>query len=220
MWLQTAIKIPSMHPNTIHYSGKLIAEANKALVLLHGRNASAREMFMLESQMEIQDFAVIAPEAYNNSWYPLSFLAPSEQNEPWLNSACSMLENIEMELNQKGIASRDIYFFGFSQGACLCLEYAIHNAKRYGGITAIIGGLIGENINTGDYISDFEGTPILLMTSHPDKYVPLDRVRKTVEILKRKNAQVDLHVFENGGHQILPEALVLTRELLESSGFK
>lgn len=217
-WFQSTINLPIMHPNTIHYAGKPIAQASKALVLLHGRNASATEMLMLESQLEIPDFALIAPEAYNNSWYPLSFLAPTEQNEPWLKSGCTMLRNLETELNQKGIASRDIYFFGFSQGACLCLEYTTRNAKGYGGIAAFIGGLIGENINTGNYISDFDGTPILLVTSHPDKHVPLARVRKTQEILQRKNARVDLQIFENGGHQILPEALVLVRQLLNATG--
>lgn len=207
-----------MHPKTIHYSGKSIAEATKAFIMLHGRNASATQMFSLESKLEIQDYVLIAPEAYNNSWYPLSFLAPIEQNEPWLSSAFTMLENLETTLNQKGIASRDIYFLGFSQGACLCLEYVTRNAKRYGGVAAIIGGLMGEHINTGDYISDFEQTPILLTTNSPDKHVPLNRVRKTQEILQMKNARVNLQVFENTEHRILPEELVLIRQMLDPTG--
>src|SRR5690554_3639650 len=108
-----------MHPKTIHYSGKPIGKASKAAILLHGRNAPAAEMLSLKDELGLTDeeFAVVVPEAYNNSWYPLSFLAPTEQNEPWLSSALSTLEQLETELNQKGIVSGDIYFFGFSQGA-------------------------------------------------------------------------------------------------------
>lgn len=205
-----------MHPKNIHYSGKPIAEASKALILLHGRGALPADLLSLESELGLveQEFTLIAPEAYNNSWYPLSFLAPTAQNEPWLSSALTMLKNLETELNEKGIASKDIYFFGFSQGACLGLEYVTQEAKRYGGVVAIIGGLIGENINTGDYISNFEQTPILIATSNPDTHVPLDRVRKTAEILELKNAHVTLQIFENAGHQVLPEEIALARELL------
>lgn len=208
-----------MHPKTIHYSGKPIGKASKAVILLHGRNAPAAEMLSLKDELGLTDeeFAVVVPEAYNNSWYPLSFLAPTEQNEPWLSSALSTLEQLETELNQKGIVSGDIYFFGFSQGACLCLEYVTRNAKRYGGVVAVIGGLIGESINTGDYISNFEETPVLLATSHPDAHVPRDRVRKTAEILELKNARVNLQIMENGGHRVLPEEITLARKLFTGS---
>lgn len=204
-----------MHPKDIHYSGKSLTEAEKAIIMLHGRNAPATDILALETELPLQEFAVIAPEAYNNSWYPLSFMAPIDQNEPWLSSALEMLNNLEIELNQKGIPSEQIYFFGFSQGACLCLEYVTRNAKQYGGVAAIIGGLIGQHINTGNYITNFERTPIVLATSHPDTHVPLSRVRKTEEILAQKNAQVSLHIFENAGHQILPEELTLVQALLQ-----
>lgn len=203
-----------MHPKEIHYSGKPIAKADKAIIMLHGRNAPATGILALESELPLQDFAVIAPEAYNNSWYPLSFMAPTDQNEPWLSSGLEMLKDLEKELNEKGIPSEKIFFFGFSQGACLCLEYVTRNAKRYGGVAAIIGGLIGEHINTGNFITNFDHTPILLATSHPDSHVPLSRVQKTEEILIQKNAQVSLHIFENAGHFILPEELTLVEELL------
>ena len=150
---------------------------------------------------------MIAPQAYNNSWYPLSFMAPEEQNQPWLDSALQLLVELEQELNEQGIPSKNIYFFGFSQGACLSLEYVTRNAKKYGGVIAIIGGLIGEHINTGNYITNLEGTKIYLGTSDPDKHVPVERVKKTAEILKNKNAQVELRIHKEAGHVILPEEL-------------
>ena len=180
--------------------------------MIHGRGGAAKDFLDLAQHLEVQDFALIAPQAYNNSWYPLSFLAPEEQNQPWLSSALNVLQEIEEELNQKGIPSENIYFFGFSQGACLTLEYIMRNAKRYGGAVAIIGGLIGEKINTGNYISDLKGTPIFLGTSDPDAHVPLQRVEKTTEILGFKNADVRLEVFRNAGHSILQEEIVLAKE--------
>lgn len=202
-----------MHPNKILHAGKPIEEADKALIMIHGRGGTSENILSLAPELGVNDFALLAPEAYNNSWYPLSFLAPTEQNEPWLTSALDLLKELELDLNSKGIPSENIYFFGFSQGACLCTEYVTRNAKRYGGVAAIIGGLIGEAINTGDYISDFKDTPVLLATSNPDSHVPLERVQRTAEIMELKNAQVSLKVFENAGHTILPQEISLAAAL-------
>lgn len=196
-----------LHEKNIKYSGTPVEQAKKALVMIHGRGGTAEDILQIAPEFKIEDFALVAPQAYNNSWYPLSFLAPEEQNQPWLNSALQMLLELETELNEKGIASENIYFFGFSQGACLTLEYATRNARKYGGIIAIIGGLIGDHINTGNYITDFDGTRIYLGTSDPDAHVPVERVQQTAEILKNKNAEVELRINKNGGHYILKEEL-------------
>jgi phospholipase/carboxylesterase len=196
-----------LHEKKIKYAGTPVDQAKKALIMLHGRGSSAEEVLQVASELKIDDFALVAPQAYNNSWYPLSFLAPEEQNQPWLNSALELLLHLETDLNERGIASENIYFFGFSQGACLTLEYVTRNARKYGGVIAIIGGLIGDAINTGNYISDFDGTRIYLGTSDPDAHVPVERVRQTAEILKQKNAVVEFRIMENGGHYILPEEL-------------
>jgi phospholipase/carboxylesterase len=205
-----------LHQKDFRYDGKPVEEAKKVLIMLHGRGGFAEDILGLADHLKIdlEEFALIAPEAYNNSWYPLSFMAPVEQNQPWLNSALELLAELEMELNQKGISSENIYFFGFSQGACLTLEYTTRNAKRFGGIIAIIGGLIGEHINTGNYITNFEGTPIYLGTSDPDSHVPVERVEQTAEILKNKNAQVELRIYKNAGHVILPEELGVANNLI------
>ena len=196
-----------LHEKNIKYSGTPVEQAKKALIMVHGRGGTAEDILQIAPEFKIEDFALVAPQAYNNSWYPLSFLAPEEQNQPWLNSALQMLLELETELNEKGIASENIYFFGFSQGACLTLEYATRNARKYGGIIAIIGGLIGDKINTGNYITDFDGTRIYLGTSDPDAHVPVERVQQTAEILKNKNAEVELRINKNGGHYILKEEL-------------
>lgn len=196
-----------LHKKEFIYSGKPVEEAEKALIMIHGRGGYARDFIKLSDHLKIEDFAVVAPQAYNNSWYPLSFLAPEEQNQPWLDSALDVLSILEKDLNDKGILSENIYFFGFSQGACLTLEYTTRNARKYGGIIAIIGGLIGDHINTGNYITDFAGTKIFLGTSDPDTHVPVERVKQTAEILENKNAVVELQIHKNTGHVILPEEL-------------
>lgn len=203
-----------MHEKKLETAGKSLEEASKALIMLHGRGGIAKDFLKLAKHLEVDDFALIAPEAYNNSWYPLSFMAPENQNEPWLSSALNLIKEIEEDLNQQGIASENIYFFGFSQGACLILEYMTRNAKKYGGAVAIIGGLIGEKINTGNYITDFQGTRILLATSDPDMHVPLKRVERTAEILKLKNADVHFKVYRNTGHTLLQEEMDLANELI------
>ncbi len=203
-----------MHKKELITSGKSIEEADKALIMIHGRGGSAENILTLAEHFDVKDYALVAPQAYNNSWYPLSFMAPKKQNEPWLSSALELLKETEAELNQKGIASENIYFFGFSQGACLTIDYITRNAKKYGGAVAIIGGLIGETINTGDYITDFEQTPVFIGTSNPDVHVPLERVERTVEILKNKNAEVLFEVFENAGHTILQQEITIANNFI------
>ncbi|GAB2762001.1 alpha/beta hydrolase [Salinimicrobium soli] len=205
-----------LHQKDYRYDGKPVEEAKKVLIMLHGRGGFAEDILGLADHLKIDldEFALVAPEAYNNSWYPLSFMAPEEQNQPWLNSALELLAELERELNEKGIPSEKIYFLGFSQGACLTLEYVTRNAKKYGGVIAIIGGLIGKHINTGNYLTNFEGTPIYLGTSDPDSHVPVERVQQTAEILKNKNAKVELRIYKNAGHVILPEELGVANNLI------
>lgn len=196
-----------LHQKDFKYNGTPLKDAKKALITVHGRGGFAEDILAVADHLKIEDFALVAPQAYNNSWYPLSFMAPVQQNQPWLDSAVEMLQLLEKELNDEGIASEDIYFFGFSQGACLTLEYVTRNAKRYGGVIGIIGGLIGKEINTGNYLTNFEGTPVYLGTSDPDAHVPAERVQQTADILRNKNAQVELQIFPDAGHVILPEEL-------------
>lgn len=202
------------HQQTVVKRGKTLKEAEKALIMIHGRGACAEDILSLASHFYVEDFALVAPQARTNSWYPKSFLAPKEENEPLLSSALKVLAGIEKELNDYEIPSNKIFFMGFSQGACLTLEYISRNAKKYGGAVAIIGGLIGDELQEDLYTGSLENTRVFIGTSSPDPHVPLERVKETVEILKRNNANVRLEVFENAGHSILEEEINIANEMI------
>lgn len=195
------------HNLSIETAGVTLEKASKVLIMIHGRGGSARDTLSLSQYFQVDDFALLAPQATNHTWYPHSFIAPVDQNEPWLSSAIELIDEAVQGALNAGIASENIYFFGFSQGACLSLEYLARNAQKYGGAVAIIGGVIGETINHDHYKGDFQQTPIFLGTSHPDAHVPLERVNETRDILKGMNADVKVEVYENAGHTILQEEI-------------
>lgn len=195
------------HSLSIETAGVTLDEASKALIMIHGRGGSARDTLSLSQYLQVDDFALLAPQATNHTWYPHSFIAPVDQNEPWLSSAIELIDEAVQGALGAGIVSDNIYFFGFSQGACLSLEYLARNAQKYGGAVAIIGGVIGETINYDHYKGDFQQTPIFLGTSHPDAHVPLERVNETRDILKDMKADVTVEVYENAGHTILQEEI-------------
>src|SRR5436190_9080295 len=151
-----------MHQKNIFTAGKSVAEAKKALVMIHGRGAFADDILSLAGYFNITDYALIAPQATNNTWYPYSFLAPPAQNEPWLSSALNLLNDVVNDINEEGKASENIYFLGFSQGACLMLEFITRNARKWGGAVAFTGGLIGDNIYQINYKGDFNSTRIFI----------------------------------------------------------
>ena len=146
-----------MHQKNIVTAGKDLNKDSKVLILLHGRGGSAQDILTLAQHLDVQNFSLLAPQATNNTWYPFSFMAPPSQNEPWLCSALALLEEILQDLYDKGVPSENIYFTGFSQGACLTLEFVTRNAAKYGGVVAFTGGLIGNNIYPENYQGDFQG---------------------------------------------------------------
>jgi phospholipase/carboxylesterase len=191
-----------MHTKKIIAAGKDLNEDGKVLIMLHGRGGSAEDILSLSSHLEVKDFTLLAPQATNNSWYPYSFLAPPSQNEPWLSSALNLLKELLDELKNKSILIENVYFLGFSQGACLTLEFVTRNAKKYGGVVAFTGGLIGDKIYNENYKGDFQNTPIFIGTSNPDPHVPVERVYATTNILKDMNAAVTEKIYNNMGHTI------------------
>jgi phospholipase/carboxylesterase len=191
-----------MHKKNIAAKGKELNKDSKVLVLVHGRGGSAEDILSLAAYLNADDFSLLAPQATNNTWYPYSFLAPPAQNEPWLSSALSLLKELVTELNGKGIPAENIYFAGFSQGACLTLEFVTRNANRYGGVAAFTGGLIGDKLYRENYRGDFGGTPVFIGTSNPDPHVPVERVYATANILREMNAAVTEKVYANMGHTI------------------
>jgi phospholipase/carboxylesterase len=205
-----------MHTKEILTMGKPVSQATKVLIMLHGRGASAEDIISLSEYLNVNDFALAAPQATNNSWYPLSFLAPTEQNEPWLSSAINLVSEIVHDLNEQKIDSSYIFFLGFSQGACLTLEFVTRNAQKYGGVAAFTGGLIGDRIYNERYQGDFKQTPIFIGTSDPDPHVPLERVNETSSILKKMNADLTLKVYKNMGHTISRDEIDNANKLIFS----
>jgi phospholipase/carboxylesterase len=191
-----------MHKKEFIAAGQDLNTASKVLIMIHGRGANAEDILGLADHLKINDFALLAPIATNHSWYPYSFLMPPPQNEPWLSSALQMLKEIVDDLKIKGIPEKNIYFLGFSQGACLTLEFVTRNATRYGGAVAFTGGLIGDKIYAENYKGDFAGTPVFMGTSDPDPHVPVERVNESAEILEKMNALVTKKIYKYMGHTI------------------
>ncbi|MFC3158637.1 phospholipase/carboxylesterase [Chryseobacterium arachidis] len=202
------------HILDIKTGGESLKEAEKALIMIHGRGGSAQDILSLSQHLNVKDYALLAPQATNGTWYPFSFIAPVEQNEPWLSSAIETIGKTVQTALDAGIRAENIYFFGFSQGACLTLEFLARNAQKFGGAAAIIGGVIGEKINRENYKGDFVQTPIFLGTSNPDFHVPVERVYATANILKEMNAEVTEKVYANFGHSINQEEIELANELI------
>jgi phospholipase/carboxylesterase len=191
-----------MHKKDLVTAGKALDQASKVLIMLHGRGASAEDILSLSSHLDVKEYALIAPQATNNTWYPYSFMMPPAQNEPWLSSALSLLEEIVTDVNSRGITTENVYFTGFSQGACLTLEFITRHATKYGGVVAFTGGLIGDKIYTENYKGDFNKTPVFIGTSNPDPHIPVERVYATANILKNMNADVTEKVYNHLGHTI------------------
>jgi phospholipase/carboxylesterase len=204
------------HTKQVVSAGVPAEQAKKAIIMLHGRGASASSIISLKDHLELDGFAIVAPQAAEHSWYPYSFMAPVENNQPALDSALKVIGELVDGLKQNGIAQENIYFLGFSQGACLTLEYTGRNAGRYGGIIAFTGGLIGEQLVKGNYEGDFNNTPILITTGDPDPHVPVSRVNDSVEILKELNADVTLKIYRGRQHTISGEELALANTILKN----
>jgi phospholipase/carboxylesterase len=183
-------------------SGKKIQAATKALIMIHGRGGSAEDILSLAEFLDVTDFALLAPQAFNNSWYPNSFLAQPRDNEPALSNALNTIDDLVNEIQIGGIVKENIFFLGFSQGACLALEYATRHAVLYGGIVAFTGGLIGDRIYLNNYKGDFAGTPVFIGTCSQDPHVPLERVYATAAVMQQKNGIVTEKVYDNMGHTI------------------
>jgi phospholipase/carboxylesterase len=203
-----------MHKTDFAESGVSSEKATGALVLLHGRGATPEDILQLSESLNLQDYHILAPRASNNTWYPYSFLAPVEKNEPWLGSALSLIKELTDRLISKGIPSSKIFILGFSQGACLALEFAARNAKQWGGIIAFSGGLIGETINEKNYTGNFEGTPVFIGNSDTDPHIPVERCRQSATILGTMKAGVTLKIYPGMGHAVNSDELTEADKIL------
>jgi phospholipase/carboxylesterase len=196
-----------MHSKNIITAGKDLAAADRALILVHGRGASAEDILTLADYLPVKDYALLAPQATGHSWYPYSFLEPPVRNQPWLGSALDVLAAVVEDVVTAGILRERIFFAGFSQGACLTLEFVARHAARYGGVAAFTGGLIGDRIYEENYKGDFAGTPFFIGTGDRDPHVPVERVHATAALLRGMGAVVTEKVYPGRPHTIVADEL-------------
>ena len=186
------------------------------MIMLHGRGGSAADMLALADILARPDLAYVAPQAAGHSWYPYPFTAPIERNEPWLSSALRVIDNLLERLGDAGFGSERVVLLGFSQGACLALEYAARHARRYAGVIGLSGGLIGPEGTPRDYPGSLAGTPVFLGCSDVDPHIPLARVRDTTAVLRRLGAVVTERIYPGMGHLINEDEIRFVQSLLAS----
>jgi predicted esterase len=195
------------------YAGRPLDEAARAMIMVHGRGATAQDILLLAHELGHPDFAYLAPEAKNNTWYPNTFLAPIHTNEPWLSSAMSVIEALLSTLEASGIPAERTMLLGFSQGACLTTEFVARHARRYAGVAGLSGGLIGPDGTPRDYGGSLDGTPIFLGCSDVDPHIPKARVLETEKVLSKLGAQVTARLYPNMGHMVNADELALVRDM-------
>jgi phospholipase/carboxylesterase len=210
---------PMQNPHvgqTVRMAGEPLDQAKAAMLMVHGRGATAEDILSLAGELNQPEFAYLAPQAAGNTWYPNRFLAPLAANEPWLSSALSFVEDVYAQIVNAGIPPERIMLLGFSQGACLALEFAVRNARRYGGIAGLSGALIGPDDTPRDYKGSLEGTPVFLGCSDVDFHVPKERVDQAAEVLRRLGGNVTERLYPNMDHSVNLDEINFVRGMMQS----
>lgn len=206
---------PHANPQVLQ-AGAPINEARIVAILLHGRGASAQDILTLSQEFSVRDVTYFAPEAAGNTWYPFSFLMPLEQNEPSLSSALHVIEGLLTSMQHRGFPANRVALMGFSQGACLTLEFAARHPQRYAAIAAFSGGLIGPPGMSRNYSGSFDGTPVFLGCSDADPHIPVERVHESAEVFARMDAQVDKRIYPRMGHTINEDEIDAVNAVLKA----
>lgn len=209
----TQISDPHAGPPTLS-AGPRPEVADATLILVHGRGASAASILSLYAPLGQPTLAALAPQAAGSTWYPHSFLAPLEANQPFLASALRRLESLVAGLLARGIQADRLALLGFSQGACLTLEFAARQPRRYAAVIGLSGGLIGPPGTPRDYPGSLHGTPVFLGASDPDPHVPFELVLQTEAVLTRMGAEVELRRYPGMPHAINQDELDACRAIL------
>lgn len=196
--------------------GEPLEKARGAMVMIHGRGASAEDILSLAPMLSAPGTAFLAPQAANNTWYPYPFTQPIAANEPWLSSALARVGEMVALVEQAGIPTERTYLLGFSQGACLALEYAARHARRYGGIFGLSGGLIGPDGTPRDYPGSMDGAPVFLGCSDVDFHIAKERVLESADVFRRLGAEVTVRLYPNMGHTINDDEIAFVRQILSA----
>lgn len=194
-------------PRDVLFSGAPLAQASHALVMVHGRGATAQSILALAEHLPVAQVACVAPQAPGHTWYPHSFLAPRANNEPALSQSLARLGQVIADLQQQGFPPEKIFLLGFSQGACLVSEFACSHAQPYAGVFVFTGGLPGAQLERERYHGSLAGMPMLLSSSDPDPHVPLTRVLETFQVAEELGAIAQNLIFKDAPHTVMPQAL-------------
>jgi phospholipase/carboxylesterase len=195
-------------------AGEPLDKATGAIIALHGRGAGAEDIIGLAQEVAPPGVAILAPQAAGNTWYPYRFLEPIERNEPYLSSALWRVAELIAEVQSRGIAAERIALLGFSQGACLALESAARNPRRYAGILAFSGGVIGPPGTAFDYDGSLDGTPVFIGSSDVDPHIPKERVEESAVAMNRLGAKVDARLYPGMGHTVNLDEVEAGREMM------
>ena len=195
--------------------GVPLEKARAAMVMVHGRGATAESILTLVPALTAQGFAFLAPQASGNTWYPNSFMAPIPSNEPGISSGIAAIADVVAMIGDAGIPLEKTMLLGFSQGACLSVEYAARNAARYGGIATLSGGLIGPDGTPRNYVGSFDDTPVFLGCSDIDGHIPALRVTETASVLRHMGARVTMKLYPGMGHLVNEDEIAAVNAMME-----
>lgn len=208
------MKALTLHNEPVATGGTPLDQAERVLVFVHGRGATAGSILTLGRALDAANYAWVAPQAPGHTWYPYRFMAPTAQNEPYLSESLGLLQALHAQLNAAGFSDDRICWLGFSQGACLTTEFCARHARRWGGIIAFTGGLIGERIDRERYEGDLAETPVFMGSSDPDPHVPPQRVRDTAAVLTDLGAVVTQQIYPLMGHTINDDEIAHANTIL------
>ncbi len=204
---------PHQNQPVLRY-GEPLEQAKAVMLMAHGRGATAEGILTLSRAWRADGVAFVAPQAQGNSWWPNRFIDPLESNQPWLTSALAAMETALASVAQAGIPSERTLLLGFSQGACLVLEFAARHARRYGGVAGLSGGLIGPDGTPRDYAGSLDGTPVFLGCSDVDFHIPKARVQHSADVLERMGARVTTRLYANMEHTINEDELAFLQGMI------
>ncbi|WP_232702228.1 alpha/beta hydrolase [Halobacterium wangiae] len=199
----------------VEHRGTPLEDAERAVVLLHGRGARATGMLQFADDLPSEATAFVAPQAARATWYPKSFLEPTRENEPWFSSALSLVGDVFRDVTEHVPADR-VLLLGFSQGACLGSEFVARNPRRFGGFVAFSGGLHGPEGTTYDYAGSLDGTPVFLGCSDRDPHIPESRVHETKAVFESVDADVTERIYEGMGHGVNEDELKFAASMVDS----